>query len=113
MPSIWYENFPRTLVEAFACGLPVVASRIGALEDLIVHGKTGLLVDVNSADSLVSALRWVEANPAPMAEMGRAARREYQQRYTGETNVKQLTAIYREAIRAKAGLAVGSAASAL
>src|SRR5690606_19107791 len=41
-PSQWYENFPVTLVEAFACGLPVIASRLGAMAEIVNDGRTGL-----------------------------------------------------------------------
>ncbi|NDP47665.1 MAG: glycosyltransferase, partial [Sulfuriferula multivorans] len=52
VPSIWYENFPRTIVEAFACGLPVIASRIGALADIVTDGVTGLLFEPANARDL-------------------------------------------------------------
>ncbi len=49
LPSICYENFPRTLAEAFGCGLPVIASRIGALAVLVEDGVTGLLFEPGNA----------------------------------------------------------------
>jgi len=100
MPSLWYENFPRTLVEAFACGLPVIASRLGAMAELIRDGKTGLLFDPGDADDLTRKLKWAESRAAEMLRMGRNARQEYEQHYTSEINFNQLMAIYREAILA-------------
>ena len=105
LPSIWYENFPRTLVEAFGCGLPVIASRIGALAELIDDGVTGFLFEPRDADDLASKLRWANAHPAEMARMGRAARSHYEAHFTADGNYRQLMAIYNEAIaQAKGGV---------
>jgi glycosyltransferase involved in cell wall biosynthesis len=97
MPSVWYENFPRTLVEAFGCGLPVIASRIGALEEIVEEGRTGLLVEPGSAGDLAEKIAWAERNPEAMRRMGYEARREYEQKYTPEVNYRQLVAVYNEA----------------
>jgi len=105
LPSIWYENFPRTLVEAFGCGLPVIASRIGALAELIDDGVTGFLFEPRDADDLASKLRWANAHPEEMARMGRAARSHYEAHFTADGNYRQLMAIYNEAIaQAKGGV---------
>jgi glycosyltransferase involved in cell wall biosynthesis len=101
LPSIWYENFPRTLVEAFAQGLPVIASRIGALGELIEHGRTGLLFDVGSAEDLARRSREALAEPARLRRMGEAARDVYEAGYTPETNYTILARIYDEAIAAR------------
>lgn len=98
LPSIWYENFPRTLVEAYACGLPVIASRIGALAELVTHGETGLLFDAGKPDSLAEAMRWAMDNPDAMARMGRKARAKYEAEFTAEINYQQLMKIYESAI---------------
>jgi glycosyltransferase involved in cell wall biosynthesis len=98
MPSIWYENFPRVLVEAFACGLPVITSRLGAMAELVQDGHTGLLVEPGNAVDLADKIGWAQTHPAEMREMGLAARRHYENNYTGEANFSRLSAIYREAI---------------
>lgn len=98
MPSLWYENFPRTLVEAFACGLPVIASRLGALADLVEHGRTGLLFEPGSAASLAEALRFALGHPQAMREMGRNARRVHASLYSPEVNYRQLIDIYQDAL---------------
>ena len=99
VPSIWYENYPRSIVEAFACGLPVIASRIGALPTLVEHERTGLLFAPGDADDLVRTLRWAHRHPAAMAHMGAQARRHYEQHLTGSVNHAQLLDIYADALR--------------
>lgn len=102
MPSLWYENAPRTLIEAFACGLPVIASRLGALAELIDDGRTGLLFEPGNAADLADRIRWTESNPAELRRMGAAARAEYEARYTPQANYLRLAEIYREATTATA-----------
>jgi glycosyltransferase involved in cell wall biosynthesis len=105
MPSIWYENFPRTLVEAFACGLPVIASRLGAMASLVEEGRTGLLFEAGNAADLATKLAWAENHPDRMAAMGQAARLHYERELTSEANCARLLEIYAEA-GAEAALAV-------
>ncbi|MHB0985165.1 MAG: glycosyltransferase family 4 protein [Sulfuricella sp.] len=94
IPSIWYENFPRTIVEAFACGLPVIASRIGALADLVRDGETGLLFEPGNPRDLADKMTWALAHPERMAEMGRKARAQYEAEFSSEVNYRQLMEIY-------------------
>ncbi|HYE41362.1 MAG TPA: glycosyltransferase [Ramlibacter sp.] len=98
VPSIWYENFPRTIVEAYSCGLPVIASRIGALAEIVTDGVTGLLFEPGDAQDLAHKLQWAEDHPEAMCEMGRAARAAYEAHYTPERNYQQLMEIYVDAI---------------
>ena len=100
VPSICYENFPVAIVEAFACGLPVIASRLGAMAEIVRDGVTGLLFEAGNADDLAQKMAWAEANPAALRAMGSNARREYEAKYTPETNYRQLMIIYSDAIAA-------------
>lgn len=102
MPSLCYENFPRTLVEAFACGLPVIASRLGAMAELVEDGRTGLLFTAGDARDLAEKLAWAETNPEAMRRMGRAAHAEYLEKYTPDRNYELLMSIYADAIRESA-----------
>ena len=104
MPSLCYENFPLAIVEAFACGLPVITSRLGAMADLIQDGQTGLLFTPGSAEDLAAKIMWAEANHQRMHEMGRIARAVYEAKYTPESNYAQLRRIYVEAICARHGI---------
>ncbi|MEW6676746.1 MAG: glycosyltransferase family 4 protein [Pseudomonadota bacterium] len=98
VPSIWYENFPRTIVEAFAAGLPVIASRIGALADIVSDKNTGLFFEPGNAQDLADKMAWAQAHPAEMHEMGRNARAHYERSFTPEVNYQQLINIYQAAI---------------
>jgi len=97
VPSVWYEGFPRTIVEAYAAGVPVVASRIGSLAEVVVDGETGLLFNPGDEADLAAKLRWAESHPAEMVVMGRKARQLYEQRYSPDQNLRQLLDIYRDA----------------
>ncbi len=98
LPSICYENSPRTIVEAFACGLPVIASRLGALADIVQDGVTGLLFTPGDAADLAAKIDWAVGHPEHMLRMGRAARAEYEAKYTPEHNYEMLIDIYDDAI---------------
>ena len=100
LPSIWYENFPRTLVEAFGSGLPVIASRIGALAELVEDGVTGLLFEPGNSQDLAEKMQWAHQHPEKMAEMGRNARVLYETEFTADRNHHQLITIYEAAINA-------------
>ncbi|MEQ1897771.1 MAG: glycosyltransferase [Vicinamibacterales bacterium] len=104
MPSIWHEHFPRTLVEAFASGLPVIASRIGSLAELVDDGVTGLLFEPGNAPDLADKMRWAQAHPQQMAQMGFQARARYDAAFTADRNHDQLVAIYQAAISEVAGV---------
>lgn len=98
LPSICYENSPRTIVEAYACGVPVIASRLGALADIVKDGVTGLLFRPGDPADLADKLAWAAAHPAEMLRMGQAARQEYEANYTPERNYELLMDIYEDAI---------------
>lgn len=98
LPSICYENFPRTVVEAFACGLPVIASRIGSLAELVHDNQTGLLFEAGNAHDLAAKIAWAHAHPARMREMGCNARARYEASYASERNYVMLLGIYENAI---------------
>jgi glycosyltransferase involved in cell wall biosynthesis len=100
VPSRWYEMFPLVIAEAFACGVPVVASRIGALAELIDDGCTGLLFEPGNADDLAAKAEWLWNHPEHALRMGRNARARYLSEYTAERNYEALMRIYQRAIRA-------------
>ena len=94
VPSIWYEGFPMVVLEAYAAGTPVIAARIGSLEELIEDGETGLLVTPGDPVDLARAIRWAVDHPGEMAGMGAAARRRYENRYRGPDHLAALLDVY-------------------
>lgn len=102
-PSQWYECFPLTLVEAFACGTPVIASRLGAMAEVVKDGRTGLHFTPGDPTDLAAKVMWAWEHPEELAAMGREARAEYESKYTADTNYEQLLAIYEKAMKQGAG----------
>ena len=94
VPSVWYETFCRVLVEAFAAGLPVIASRLGAMAEIVADGETGLHFEPGNADDLRRKVEWALDNPESMTRMGRRAREEFLGKYTGDRNRDMLVTIY-------------------
>ena len=81
-PSILYETFGLSIIEAFACGKPVIASRLGTMKELIEDGKTGLLFEPGNSDDLKSKIIWAVEHREQMKEMGKNARKEFEKKYT-------------------------------
>jgi glycosyltransferase involved in cell wall biosynthesis len=96
--SEWYENFPMTIAEAFACGVPVICSRLGAMQEIVEDGRTGLHFAPGNADDLAAKVAWAWRHPDEMAAMGRAARAEYEAKYTAEINYTLLMDIYQRVL---------------
>lgn len=97
MPSIWYETFGRTIVEAYAKGTPVIASRLGCMAELVEDGVTGLLFESGHAQDLAETVRNFVSHTAQRRAMSDAARTAYLQRYTAEPNYEMLMALYARA----------------
>ena len=92
----------RAALEAMAAGRPVVARRVGALPETVVHGVTGLLVDDDRPESVATALRVLIAEPARAAAMGRAARERARALYSSEAHAARVEAVYEAAVRLRA-----------
>ena len=97
-PSVWYEGFPMTIVEAFACGTPVIASKLGGMAEIVVDGLSGLHFEFGNVDDLRDKVVWAFEHPAEMFQMGRNARKMYETKYTAERNYQMLIEIYNKVL---------------
>lgn len=110
-PSGWYEGLPRTIIEAFSVGTPVIATDHGAMSSLIDHGRTGRLFEPGSVQDLRRQVRWALDHPDEWRQMRSAARAAYDTHYTPARNHEMLMDIYRRAQqRASARSVAGEAA---
>lgn len=94
VPSEWFEGFPRVVVEALARGTPLIAANIGALAEIVDHGRTGLLFPAGDARALAQAVKRMEPEATRMRA---AARREFEVKYAAGPNYETLLAVYRAA----------------
>lgn len=98
MPCQSYENFPITVLEAFALGLPVICSRLGAMQEIVQDGLNGLHFEPGNPISLADRLLWAWQHSSQMEQMGCSARREFEAKYSAATNYNTLMAIYQQSI---------------
>jgi len=89
------EGMPVSLMEAGACGVPAVATRVGGIPELVEHEVTGLLTAPGDAVAMADNLARLLANPRLAASMGEAARRRIQEKFTLRRQVDQLLALWR------------------
>lgn len=94
-PSL-FEALGLSLVEAAACGLPLVGSRTGGIVDVIAHGRSGLLVEPGDVGSLGSALLTLVEDPALRTRLGREARRTACERFDVEDGLVRYRALFAE-----------------
>ncbi len=99
--SEWYETFGRVAAEAFATGTPVVAANIGAVAELVDHGRTGLLFRPGDPEDLAARVGWALSHPAELRRMREEARVEFEAKYTAERNYLALMEIYGAALARK------------
>ena len=105
LPSRCYENFPRVIVEAFAKGTPVIASKLGAMAEIVQDGRNGLHFIPGDADDLAEKVKKVMSEPLLRARMRRTARKDYEERFTSAANHRALMSIYHRALPARSNRA--------
>ena len=100
-PSHWFEGCPLVLLEAFACGVPVIATGHGPTAEMIDHGRTGLHVVPDDEADLAAKVEWAWTHPAEMEVMRAEARREFEAKYTAERNYRHLLGLYQRLVAGK------------
>lgn len=98
-PQRW-EGFGLTPLEAMACGVPVVATRVGAFEDLVIDGETGHLIDIEDLDALTAKSERLLYDPARRSAYGLAARSHAATNFSIEAEAAAIIAIYRQLLAA-------------
>lgn len=101
VPSRWYEAAPRTIVEAYAAGVPVLASDVGALPDSVADGITGRLVTLDDEAAWSTAIRSLQ-NDAEAERLGAGAHARWEQEYSPQRGLEDLERCYTEALDARA-----------
>lgn len=96
------EGTPLALMEAMACGVPAVATRVGGIPEIVVDGETGILVPRANPRALAEAVAALLDDPARARGMGRAARRRVVRDFAVEGMVERIDAVYRELLERKA-----------
>jgi len=95
MPSRW-EGFGLTAIEAMRQELPVFASSVGGLQDIVDHGVTGVLFPANNCQAIVDAIRHVDRKQ--LKQMGESARKRFEDRYTADRMATEIDIIYRRLV---------------
>ena len=95
LPSLW-EGFGLVLLEAMAAPLPIVASNVGAIPEIVVDNETGLLVRPAAEEALCRALIKMIASPALRTKMGTQGRRRLEQEFSVPKMVQAIETIYNQ-----------------
>ena len=96
-PSLWYEGMPRTIIESFAKGTPVIASDLGTMKSMVGTPFPDRVYPAGDARELIRIVRAVNNSDSRQHERGQA-RQQYLQNYNGEKNIGQLETIYVAAV---------------
>jgi len=101
VPSLWYENLPNSMIESYACGTPVIASRIGSLIISVQEGETGFLFEPGDPSSLAERLLYCFEHPVHVHEMAMTSRRVAESLYAPSRHVAALEGLFSDLIKAK------------
>ncbi len=101
VPSVWYEGFPMSVVEAYACGVPVVCSRIGSLAEVVDDLGTGTLVAPGDPDALAGAASHLWSDRQAARRRGAQGRAAFERFYTAERNYELVMGVYERALVAQ------------
>lgn len=99
VPSLCYENQPNSILEAFACGKPVIASDLGGMMELVIPQERGLLVSPGDVEALAGAMRWMAMNPEKAREMGQTAQRYALDQHGSELHYQRLMGAYAQVMK--------------
>jgi len=98
LPSEWYENNPRTIIEGFALGKPAVGARIGGIPELIRDNETGLTFEPGNVEDLAEKIEMLAADLDRIKALGKHARQSVEKEFNPEKHYKKLIKIYNDVI---------------
>ena len=94
-PSVWFEGMPLIIIEAFSTGTPVIASKLGAMESMIIHGYNGFhFAPGDQEDFSTQLTKWTKCSYEQKKSLRRNSLKSYREHYSPKSNVRQLEAIY-------------------
>jgi glycosyltransferase involved in cell wall biosynthesis len=94
LPSIWYENQPMSIIEAFAAGKPVIASNLGGIPEMVIDGENGFLFPPGNEEALARLINRFQSTPDPLSLAGCKARTDALSRYGTTRHLNSLMALY-------------------
>ena len=97
-PSLWYEGLPRTIIESFAVGTPVIAANLGSMSSLIRPGIDGLHFQAGNATDLATSVLWAANHLEEMNRLRSRTRAEFIEKYTAQESYAKLIEIYQQAL---------------
>ena len=98
VPSVWAEPFGLVALEPQGLGTPVIASRIGGLSEVLVHGQTGLYVEPEDIEGLAYAMQRLWDDPEEARRMGKLGKRRFKSNYSVSQHMSKIMAVYKELI---------------
>lgn len=93
VPSIWYDNIPNAILEAFSLGKPVIGSLLGSIPELVTDWETGWLFEPSNYKDLAEKILWMRNHPEQCEMMGRKARALVESEYTPQKHYERLMAL--------------------
>ncbi len=102
VPSECYETFGMAVIEAYACGTPVIASRIGSLNEIVEEGVTGVKFDPCNPQDLAEKVQMLWDNSERRKRMRETVRKTFESNYSAEKNLQALVSIYEKTIQSSA-----------
>src|SRR5690625_1503514 len=100
-PSESYEEIAMTILESSCLGTPLISSDIGSQKEIVTDHQTGLHFKKGSVESMIEAITLMDQKEELREDLGQAARKEYEMKYTPEVNYGKLLSIYEELLEGK------------